>query len=348
MQGTSTSLIEQIDALLESGDLDEQTSERLVEMLTPGASDPWPDIESVLHLAEHPAIADDLRMHRVPDELEDAIGEALEAVLPLLGIRPYGPTFKIAESARRQLEAETKKYDMVVAKLQEVGEAEREVFVARYLDTEPAPMFTNRLERLFPQLVERVRADADGRFDDRLAGLEALGGRILQAYQSTEPDLVELLESLEGFDERVDLVAGEALASENRETRLGGAALMCVHDLRDLLPAAFRRVFEGEKPALWLAVLAAKTSPERARSAFSTFVAEATLQNPDLPEAELTEQRIRALLSTRSLLPKVGSPMEEMTVEEVPELVEDDELREIPRRADEIWNFVDCLLRCAD
>jgi len=336
MNEQTANLIQRIDDML-AGRSVEEAAEELVELLTPGPSDPWPHVEVVLHLAEHEAVAADLRQHAVPDELEQAIGEALEAVFPLLGIRPYGPTFKLVDIARRRLDAETEKFELVVDKLDEITEAERVPMVERYLGTDPAPMFVNRMRQIHPAVVSAANESLDdqGEARDRL---DELVDRLSAMWAGGQPEPEEVVEALDAVDAPEE-IAALGLASEDPDDQVAGAALMRRHQLEDLLSTALRRALEGIGAAPELAVLAAQLSPARARNAYSTFIAEVSWQNPELPEAELTEARVRAILSARSVLPHVGSPMERLEVGELPEHVEDEGLRSIPERVAEAWGF---------
>lgn len=338
MKQRAAETIETIDRILEGGGLDEETVDELLEILTPGESAPWPELEAVLHLAEHDAVASDLQMHAVPDRLERAIGEALEAVLPLLGIRPYGPTFKIARIARREYDAEFEKCELVCEKLEAAEMEEGRQLVARYLDTEPAPMFVNRMRKRFPAVV-----DAASELEDVVSGLQDYEprDRLVEVLASAEAlrnaDSEQLRADLESTDEPEDLAA-RALASEQWEDQLLGGALMAAADRADLASAALRRVTEGSRAAPQLAVFAAQTASERTRHALSTFLAEVTMQNPELPEAELTESRVRAILSARTVLPRAGSPMDPIDVDELPSLGDHEALRRIPGEIDAFWS----------
>ncbi|MFB6350911.1 MAG: hypothetical protein ABEN55_13190, partial [Bradymonadaceae bacterium] len=302
MKEQSANLIQRIDELLQDRQLDEVADE-LVDLLTPSASDPWPDVEVVLHLAEHEAVAEDLRKHGIPDELEQAIGEALEAVFPMLGIRPYGPTFKLVDIARRRLDAETEKFELVVDKLDEISTDERVAMVERYLGTEPAPMFVNRMRQLYPEVVSEATEALEDEGEARVR-LEALVERLgqLQADDDWTPEAVA--ETLASVD-RPEEVASLGLASDHPDEQFAGAAVMYARELDDLVPTAIRLALDGTGCAPELAVLTSQIAPERARNSYSTFIAEVTWQNPELPEAELTEARIRAILSARSVLPRL-------------------------------------------
>jgi hypothetical protein len=340
MDEEAANVIRRIDNVLDDQTLDEETADELVELLTPGSSEPWPDLEAVLHLAEHPAVADGLKKHAIPDRLEQAIGEALEAVFPLLGIRPYGPTFKLVDIARRRLDSESHKYDLVSEKLQEVDDQQRVAILSRYLDTDPAPMFVNRFRRLYPEIVPKADEAresgevARGRLDEIVDDVES-------RRQQGSSTLRAAYEATGGVDSPADEVAALGLASDDSDEQVIGAALMDRFDLDDLLAVAFRRVMEGADAAPLLAVITSKMRPERARNAYSTFIGEVSWQNPELPEAELTPDRARAILTARSVLPELGSPMERLSTEELEEHVEDPELLDVPETVAEAWETWD-------
>jgi len=338
MKQRAAETIEAIDRVLEDHELDEETIDELVGLLTPGESAPWPELEAVLHVAEHDAVAPGLKMHAVPDRLERVIGEALEAVLPLLGIRPYGPTFKIAQIARREYDAESEKCELVCEKLETVDAEEGRQLVGRYLETDPAPMFVNRMRKRFPAVV-----DAASELEDVVPKLEEYEprGRLVEVLESARSlqnaDFEQLRADLDAAEDPGEL-ATRALASERWEDQLVGGALVAARDLGDLTSAALRRVTEGTRAAPQLAVFAAEVAPERTRHALSTFLAEVSWQNPELPEAELTESRVRAILSARTVLPRVGSPMDSVDVDELPSLGDHEELRSIPGEIDAFWS----------
>lgn len=336
MKKRTAETIERIDELLGGSELDDETVEQLVELLRPGESAPWPELEATLHLAEHEAIASELRMHALPDRLERAIGEALEAVLPMLGIRPYGPTFKIAQIARRELRAESEKFERVAAKLEEVGPERGREIVGRYLETEPAPMFVQRLRKLHPDLLERGSDWEPEGLEELVEDLDSLSEMLRSPSRLRALDSSELQGAARGVGDRATAVA-RALGSENWRHQLVGGALACWSELEDLAAACFRCVTEGSEVAPQLAVFAALLAPEQTRHAASTFLAEVSWQNPELPEAELTESRVRAILSARSILPRVDSPMENVDSESLPSIVERDDLREIPALVDDYW-----------
>lgn len=351
-----------VDRVLRDGTLDAPTVEALLEVLTPGDSSPWPDLRVVLHVAEHAAVRDDLRMHEVPDRLEMAICEALEANLPLLGIRPYGPTYKLAELARTRLDQERRKYEMIVERLDDLEQAAAEAMIGRYLETEPAPMYVNRMRQLHGELfgaseeglmpTSLREAFGEALVDEALlGGLEGNdglddGGQPEERAERLREALDRLVEAVEGANDSIgEARLGEALAAgEAVEQRLAGA-LMARMQARELVPAAIRRIVQGSPAAPQLAVFAGLTAPERTQSVLSQFLAEVTWQNPELPDAELTDQRVRAILAARAALPMLDSPMPPLNYDELPEALEDPVLARWPERIEGFWALWRCVLK---
>ncbi len=344
MQQTAE-LIERIDQALEPGRLDEETVDELVDILTPGAAHPWPEIRVVIHAAQHPVVAPRLKRHEVPDRLEHAIGQALEAVLPMLGIHPYGPTYKLVDIAERELQKERRKHEAVVERLEAETDAESALaIVNRYLGTDPAPMFVNRLRRRHPDWVERAGDPETARLSDQLEETEVLLDLLRNNTTSTE-DVREHLRAHFAALEPPPVGSWiEALDSERADDQLLAAALAGWFDDDEIIPTAIRRVLDGVEVAPHLAVIAGHVAPEHALSAFSQFVAEVSWQNPELPEAELTEDRVRAILSARSVLSHLDGGMEELSEDELPSTVPDS-LRQLPAFVGRYWRLWDELRR---
>jgi hypothetical protein len=337
-------MIDKVLDRLDSGrDLDESMVDSLVDALEPGDGDQWTELEKVLEVAEHPALADDLRRHELPARLEAALAEALDAVLPMLGVRSYGPTYKLADIARRELRREQRKRDAVVDKLESMGDTADEQkraakIMGRYVDSEPAPMFMNEMRTLHPALVEQAQ---DG-FDELEPLRRALERRdqlreALETPADVEP--VGLRDAVVDLEERLDLDSrqlGLALESDEPIIARLAAAITLVQDDPKLVSRAAHAVDRGPLAAPTLAVVTGLVAPRTARMVFSQFVAEATWQNPELPDAELTDAKIRSILSARCVLPHVGSPMEPMRQQDLPGSVPPG-LQDLPERIETLW-----------
>jgi hypothetical protein len=337
----------QIDDILEGplpspDQWSEERIDQLVDVMQPRESEPWPDLQVVFYLAEHPAIAEPLRKHALPARLEAAIGHSLEANLPLLGIHPYGPTYKLVELARQEFDKEQRKFDLVTSHLEDLGDDEAAAMVARYLGTDPAPVFETRLEGRFPDIVQRARArgDVDGRealqVDDDIA--DALE-RPIQDPDAAVERLIRYFRQTESPDEAV---LAKALADGSAEEHRVAVGWMAWQGLDSLVSAALGVSVAGSEAAPLCTVLAALTDPERARNTLSLFLTEVTLQNPEERQETLTTERVRAILSMRYVLPHLDSPIEPLPPEDLPELP-DSSLREIPQQVEQlldVWRRV--------
>jgi hypothetical protein len=331
-------LIERIDRALEPGELDEQAVDELVDVLTPGPSNPWPDLRVVIHAAQHPVVAPGLKRHGVPDRLEHAIGRALEAVLPLLDIHPYGPTYKLIDIAERELQKERRKHEAVVERLEDESDDEAAVAVVeRYLGTEPAPMFVNRLRRRHPDWIERAGNEGSARLSTRLDADEALLDVLRHPPESNEEAVEAMRGALEDLNPPPIGSWAEALHSDSADEQLLAGALIGWTGEDRVVPSAIRCVIEGSAVAPHLAVIVGAVSPERARNAFSQFVAEVSWQNPELPEAELNESRVRAILAARAALPHLDSGLPRMSADDLPSTVPTEQLRQLPAFVDRYW-----------
>ena len=121
MNGKLSKDKKKVDQILASGGLSQSAQERIASLLSPleAGSSVWPELELVLHVAEHDAVASRLKHGDVEESFEEALSQSLQAVLPLLGERFYGPSFKVAERARQRLGAERRKYELVVEHLEQ-------------------------------------------------------------------------------------------------------------------------------------------------------------------------------------------------------------------------------------
>ncbi|GEM_PF-5685968 len=344
MAGTAQA---QIDDILEgqpdaSGKWPDERVDKLVELMQPRDSEPWPDLQVVFHLAEHPAIAEPLKSHQLPARLEAAIGHALEANLPLLGIHPYGPTYKLVELARQEFDAEKRKFDLVVSRLEDLDSDEAAAMLARYLGTDPAPMFRTRLETRVPELVERARR----RMDDAGSGRLEVDEDVADAFERPVADIDEAAERLARYfresDAPDETLLAKALGDGSPRQQRVAAGWMAWMNLDSLVSAALGVSVAGGQAAPLCTVLAALTDPERARNTLSLFLTEVTLQNPEEQQETLTPDRVRAILSMRYVLPQLDSPIDLLDPDDLPELPEPS-LREIPQhvgRLIDVWRRV--------
>jgi hypothetical protein len=337
----------QIDDILEGplpspDQWSEERVDQLVDVMQPRESEPWPDLQVVFHLAEHPAIAEPLKKHALPARLEAAIGHSLEANLPLLGIHPYGPTYKLVQLARQEFDKERRKFDLVTSRLEDLGDDEAAAMVARYLGTDPAPVFETRLEGRHSDIVQRARARGD--VDDRDA--LQIDGEVADALERPihDPDsaVERLIQYFRHADPPDEAILAKALADGSPREHRVAVGWMAWRGLDSLVSAALGVSVAGSEAAPLCTVLAALTDPERARNTLSLFLTEVTLQNPEEQQETLTPERVRAILSMRYVLPHLDSPIEPLPPEDLPELP-DPSLREIPHQVEQlldVWRRV--------
>jgi hypothetical protein len=356
-------LKEKADQALESGELSEEAQDRLISVLTPDAHEQtWPDVEVVLHVAEHAVVAAKIRKDRLPERLETALVEAFSAVLPLLGTRAFGPLYNVAERARKRLDAERRKYEMVAKRLDTIGEQEADVkeadvkegeakegeakkikqvrLLRNYLSTEPAPLFVARFRQQHAKLVDEAERQSKSRVDLALLVRDsALIEALVKPGSADANSVQQALARLVDHPDVSQVTLRRALADGNPEQTLAAAAVATFDSQADFAPAILSLVLAGSPHAPQLAVMAARLAPLMARQVLSQFLAEAAWQNPEEPEAKITAERTHAILSARCVLPKIGSPLEEVDVDELPDSMESQELQTVPRLVEDIWDL---------
>ncbi|MFP4600101.1 MAG: hypothetical protein ACLFVJ_17720 [Persicimonas sp.] len=347
-------LEEEVDQALEDGDLNEEAQRALIEVLTPDAHEQtWPDIEVVLHVAEHPVVRAAMEADRLAEPLEKAIIEAFSAVLPLLGIRAFGPLAQSTPRIRKQLEAERNKYELVRERLGEQDSDEDAIgLLRRYLSTEPAPLFVARFRQAHTKWIDEAERQNDAGAD--LVVLEQnaeLVNALLDPTQldpaqvDLDADAAGLREALEALRDNPDIsqvTLRRGIERGSTAQRLVAAAVALVDFQRELAPNILAMVVAGVDSAAQLAVIAARLAPLMARNAFSQFLAEAAWQNPEEPEAQITAERTHAILAARCVLPKIGSPLDPVTADDVPDSA-DAHLHELPGLVDASWALWDAL-----
>lgn len=339
-------LKKRVDEALEAGRVGAEASRELIDVLTPDVHEQtWPAVEVVLHVAEHPVIRAHMEDERLPEELETALVEAFSAVLPLLGVRAFGRLENFAGRTREALERERRKFEMVDARLDEMADEDREEAVAlvqRYLGTEPAPLFVARLRRRRSGLVDEAESRREARADlKRLDADEELVEGLVSPGEA-EPDALRaaLEEALVRLADPARTLR-RALAEGSEEQKLIAAALAALEDRTELAPRILEQVLAGSPYAPQMAVLAADLAPLMARNVFSQFLAEATWVGSDEPESEVTAERVHAILAARCVLPRAGSPLEEMTEKMLPASIDEERVRRVPAHIEATWSLWD-------
>jgi hypothetical protein len=323
---------EDIDKLLEGG-LNEATVLGLLHLLVPGEKyDTWPSVELVLYVAEHEVLAPVLRAEEADEKLVEALDRAFTAVSPRLGVRLLGPTWKRAEAARRRLDAEERKFELVAARVADMEPADAQRATTAYYRTMPAPIFADAFKARFPELsrvaaetivsgsdleplgedralIEALREVGDGAADTMAAGLQRLADR---------PDFEQLMQF--------------GLRSNDDDQVLVAAAMATWLDRTEFVAPLLHRVALGEATAPYLAVMAGILSPHVTLHTLGQILVDAALANPEEPGGAMTPHRAAALVSARCVLPLVGSPLASMDEGDFP-----DDIRAITDLVERAW-----------
>ncbi len=337
-----------VDEALDAGQLTDEARAALIEVLTPDPmGQTWPDVEVVLYVAEHPVVADISSAERLPEDLEKALVEAFSAVLPLLGTRAFGPLTNFVERARKRLDAERRKYEMVadyVARQDDDAAATR--LLRNYLSTRPAPLFVARLRQRFPRWLAEAERQRDAGVD--LAALTADQALVEALKHPAQADPAQVAAKLAALGENPEIstvTLQRALSAGSETHKLVAAAVATAQERADFAPDLIALVVTGAAHAAQLAVMAGRLAPLMARQAFAHLLADAAWQNPEEPEAKITAERSHAILSARCLLPKIGSPLQLVDGAALPESVDDPELRAIPGVVEASWALWEALDR---
>jgi hypothetical protein len=340
MNSTLSTQKKKVDEILASG-LTDAAADELVVMLTPDESggSVWPELELVLHIAEHDAVATPLRRGDVSEAFDEAMSRALKAVTPMLGERFYGPAFKVAQRARQRLGAERRKYELVTGKLDEGMSRERAVRMLRnYVETGPAPMFVARVRQRFGQLLAAAeKATVDAETLEQLVANDTLVAALMEA----DPEHVEAIRR--GLDQLVETVDVRevllmaAIDGGTTEQCAVAVALAGYLGMRELAPTILALASQGRRPTALHAAVGGQFEPLMARNVFAQLLADASWNNPEEPESELTEDRSAAIVVARCALPFVGSPMEEVDQMALSDEVATERLEALPRQVKAQW-----------
>ncbi|MGM0556711.1 MAG: hypothetical protein ACQEVA_10070 [Myxococcota bacterium] len=351
MNSTLSNRKKHVDQLLASSGLSDTATRELIAILTPDESGGslWPELELILHIAEHDAVARPLRRGEVSEEFEEAMVQALQAVTPLLGERFYGPAFKVAQRARQRLGSERRKYALVADKLDEGMSREGAVRMLRnYVETGPAPMFVTRLRQRFgPLLAAAERATVDAATLDELVANDALVDALMGISEG-DLDLVRggLARVCEDVDVRKVLLTA-AIESGTDAQRAVAVALAGYLEMRDLAPSILGLATQGRRPTALYAAVGGQIEPLMARNVFAQLLADASWNNPEEPDQELTEDRSAAIVTARCVLPFVGSPLDEVDEMQLSDDVATERLEQLPAQVKAQWAAWDTLLGAA-
>lgn len=310
-----------------------------------------PNIDLLLYIAEHPMLVRLERDNRLPEALETTLVEAFFSAMPQLGLRAYGPLASLKARTRARLDAERRKYELTakyVAKCVEKEDAALQL-LRNYLETDPAPIFVSAMRTRWSDWVARAE---DAR--DRGEGLEILQESpaliaALQAPGDASAAMVaeELAKLTAKLSEAVagtgasDLILRRALRVGEPQAKLVAAAMATFGGRVDLVREILGVFLSGASHAPHYAVMAARLAPLTTRNTFAQYLVDIASQNPEEPEAKITAERTHTILSARSVLPLIGSPLPAVDVAQFPDTDEYALLRSIPPTVEAMWKMWD-------
>lgn len=328
-------MIDRIDEILDGGALDEGAAEELTELLSPAANGAGFEPRAVLHVAEHPVVEAAVEEDRVPPELQRVLAEAIGAVSAMLGEWSGAPLSVQASRLRRRFDREQNKYEIVRDKLDTVDDETAADIVGSYLDTSPAPMFSKRLAMDFGDVYDRAQSKrsagkASLTEDDQL--LELL--QFDAPFDSSGRELYELLEQLATeLAGDAKAVAERALAAGDDDERLVAGVLAVREGATDLSHGLLMEVAAAKLHAPQSAAFAGQLAPSLARHVLGRFLVDVLNEGTPTEDLEVDETELqRAIVAARTVLPLIGSPLEEVEQLEA----EHEETAERARRA---WAF---------
>lgn len=308
-----------------------------------------PNIDLLLYIAEHPILMGLEQNNRLPEEMETVLVHAFHSVMRQLGLRPYGPLASLKARTRARLDAERRKYNLMAKYVERSAANERAALrlLRNYLETDPAPIFVSALRARWPEWVdqaEEARERGEGlevlqSSPELIAALErpadALAARVAAELARIAGELVEL----EVRPAAVDLILRRALKSGAPEAKLVAAALATHGGRTDLIRDILGVFLSGAPRAPHFAVMAARLAPLLTRNTFAQYLVDIAGQNPEEPEAQMTAERTHTILSARSVLPLIGSPLPAVDPASFPDTEEFAELRRIPGMVRAMWTL---------
>ena len=100
----------------------------------------------------------------------------------------------------------------------------------------------------------------------------------------------------------------------------------------------------GRQPTALFAAVGGHLEPLTSRHVFAQLLADASWNNPEEPESELTESRSAAIVSARCTLPFVGSPLDQVDEMELSEDVVTERLERLPVQVRRHWSLWETLI----
>lgn len=329
---------EDIDALLEGG-LNDPTVVGLLHVILPGeAHDTWPSLELLLYVTEHEVLRPVLEAEEADLRLVEALDKAFTAVSPRLGVRLLGPTWKRSEAARRRLDAEERKYELIAQRVEERDRDEGQRIATAYFRTMPAPIFKEAFTARFPELAEQaLETIREGSDLIPLTENQALIAALREVEEGAVEVMVEGLRELAARDDFEQLMQFGSLSKDDDEVLVSGAIAVWL-GRSEFVSRLLQRVAMGEATAPYLAVMAGILSPHVTLNTLGQILVDAALANPEEPGNQMTPERAAALVSARCVLPLVGSPLKSMDDGEFPDDIQ--KLTGLVERSWQAWHEV--------
>lgn len=324
-----------LDEVLNGEGLDDESLEVLYDALTPNAAGTWPGVEVVLHVVERPEVAEALRDDAAPERLIEVVSEAVRAVAPLVERSPQYPLTIQAERLRRAFDRERKKYELVRRRLEESDEKEANRIASAYLETSPGPLFAERLSAEFKEVFEGAQLS-------QRRGREVIGGdeRLVELLQFDEPVkgefAKELMRRLDEMAQQIDDVSPAvrwAVSRGEPEEVLVGGALAARRGMSHVANGLLSHVVQAKPFAAQAAAFAGWLTPSTARHVLARFLVDVLNDSTPRQEYGIDDDDLRrSIVAARTVLPMIGSPVDEITQVEQ----EAEEVAKTTRRA---WEF---------
>lgn len=309
-----------------------------------------PDIDLALYLVEHPRFAPLMLKNQLDDELHELLVELFIQIARRLGISSAGNLLNLSQRARTRLDAERRKYALVLKHLAlRRDDPQASVKLLRnYLGTAPAPLLVDEIAAAYPQRLAEAQADLE-RGADLLVLLD--DAALLKALTSPDPAeaselrrrlktrLQRVQRQVDGGPEMVEAFLRRAIKTGSPDAQFMAAALAAFATMLDLVADILAIFLAGGHHAPHLAVMAAQIDPMVVRNALAQFLVDIAYQNPEEPEAKINAERTHTILSARTLLPLIGSPLAEVQPDELPNTPEFAEIRHIPALLRQSWHM---------
>ena len=135
-----------------------------------------------------------------------------------------------------------------------------------------------------------------------------------------------------------------AIEGGSDEQRAVAVALAGYKGMHGMAPSILALASQGRRPTALYAAVGGHLEPLMARNVFAQLLADASWNNPEEPESELTEDRSAAIVASRCILPFVGSPMDEVDEMALSEDVATRRLEQLPEQIKLQWTVWDALI----